>query len=53
MSILTSDSQSQQQLYEEATDYIKSLNSKFRDKAVITLVLNDKILRSMFNKMSC
>ncbi len=29
MSILTSGSQSQQQFYEQATDYSKSLNSKF------------------------
>ncbi len=49
-SIMSTEDDSRKQFYQKADEYIKSLNMKFQEKAVITLVMNDKILRCLSNK---
>ena len=49
-SILSTEDDSRKQFYQKADEYIKSLNMKFQEKTVITLAMNDKILRCLPNK---
>jgi hypothetical protein len=48
--ISTSENNSRRQFYEQLDEYLKSLNVKFQEKAVITLTMNDKIFRCLSNK---
>ncbi len=49
-SILSTEDDSRKQFYQKADEYIKSLNMKFQEKPVITLVMNDEIVRCLSNK---
>jgi hypothetical protein len=51
-SVSSIEDESRKQFYQEADKYLKSLNIKFQEKAVITLSMNDKILRCLSNKFS-
>ena len=52
ISTVSSDNYSQQHFYEEIDRHINSLNIKFRQKAVITRSVNEKIISCLQNNLS-
>jgi hypothetical protein len=48
--IFTTEDYSRKEFYAQATEHLKSLNIKFREKAVITQTMNDEIIRCLLSK---